>query len=116
MINANDGGGTVSTNAGRTWTSLAYPAAQAYHVATTKEVPYHVCGAQQDNSTFCVPSSSADPYTGLFDNLGDFLYDVGGGESGYIAPDPKDPNAFDAGSQWGLLTRYDRSEEHTAEL
>ena len=109
MINANDGGGTVSTNAGRTWTSLAYPTAQAYHVATTKDVPYHVCGAQQDNSTFCVASSGADPYTGLFDSPGDFLYDVGGGESGYIAPDPRDPNLFYAGSQGALLTRYDRS-------
>jgi photosystem II stability/assembly factor-like uncharacterized protein len=109
MINANDGGGTVSTNGGRTWTSLAYPTAQAYHVATTRDVPYHVCGAQQDNSTFCVASSDADPYTGLFDSSGDFMYDVGGGESGYIAPDPRDPNVFFAGSQGALLTRYDRS-------
>ena len=109
MINANDGGGTVSTNAGKSWTSLNYPTAQAYRVATTHEVPYQVCGAQQDNSTFCVASSGAVPWTQLFDRTGDFMYDVGGGESGYIAPDPRDPNIFFAGSQGALLTRYDRS-------
>ncbi len=109
MINSNDGGGTVTTNGGRSWSSLNYPTAQAYHVATTKDVPYHVCGAQQDNSTFCVTSSGWDNLTGLFDSPGDFFYDVGGGESGYIAPDPRDPNVFFAGSQGALLTRYDRS-------
>jgi hypothetical protein len=36
------------------------------------------------------------------------MYAVGGGESGYIAPDPKDPNIFYAGSQGAMLTRYDR--------
>ncbi len=56
MINANDGGANVSTNGGRTWTSQAYPTAQIYRVATTADFPYHVCGAQQDNTTVCVPS------------------------------------------------------------
>ena len=35
-------------------------------------------------------------------------YGAGGGESGYIAPDPKNPNIFYAGSQGALLTRFDR--------
>ena len=109
MINANDGGGTVTTTGGRGWTTLNFPTAQAYHVATTHEIPYQVCGAQQDNSTFCVASNGALPWTGLFDRTGDFMYDVGGGESGYIAPDPRDPDIFFAGSQGALLTRYDRS-------
>ncbi|HKD91416.1 MAG TPA: hypothetical protein VKB56_05915, partial [Terriglobales bacterium] len=34
--------------------------------------------------------------------------EVGGGESGYVVPDPKDPNIIYAGAYWGLLTRYDR--------
>ena len=109
MINANDGGGTVTTNGGKSWTSLRFPTAQAYHVATTKDFPYHVCGAQQDNSTFCVVSSGWGQLTGLFESSGDFFYDAGGGESGYIAPDPRDPNIFFAGSQGALLTRIDRS-------
>ena len=109
MINANDGGGTVTTNGGDTWTGLHYPTAQSYRVATTKDFPYHVCGAQQDNSTFCVTSSGWDNLTSTFDDPGDVFYDVGGGESGYIAPDPKNPNVFYAGSQGALITRYDRT-------
>jgi photosystem II stability/assembly factor-like uncharacterized protein len=109
MIEGNDGGGTVSVNGGKTWTGEAYPTAQLYHVATTRDFPYHVCGAQQDNSTLCLPSSGWENLRNPEAPLGDWMYDVGGGESGYIAPDPKDPNVFYAGSQGALLTRFDRS-------
>ncbi len=109
LINANDGGGTVTVTGGKTWSKLTFPTAQSYRVATTKDFPYHVCGAQQDNSTFCVVSTGWEHLTGLFESPGDFRYDVGGGESGYIAPDPRDPNVFFAGSQGALLTRVDRS-------
>jgi photosystem II stability/assembly factor-like uncharacterized protein len=103
MINSNDGGANVSVNGGETWTGQAYPTAQFYNVFVTAHVPYQVCGAQQDNSTACVPSTGT----------GDEFYDVGGGESGYIAPDPRNPNVFYAGSYGGLLTRYDRGSETT---
>jgi photosystem II stability/assembly factor-like uncharacterized protein len=106
LANSNDGGGNVSTNCGESWTDQRYPTAQPYHVATTKDVPYHVCGAQQDNSTFCLPSTNWRNL-GLADQ-GDWLYSVGGGESGYIAPDPRNPDVFYAGSQGALLTRYNR--------
>ena len=109
IANASDGGGSVSLNGGRTWTSILYPTAQAYHVAVTRDVPYHVCGSQQDNSTFCVASSGATPWTQLYNSPADFFYHVSGGESGYIAPDPRNPDVFFAGSQGALLTRYDRS-------
>jgi photosystem II stability/assembly factor-like uncharacterized protein len=99
MINSNDGGANVSINGGETWTDQDYPTAQFYNVFTTRHIPYHVCGAQQDNSTACV-SSAGD---------GDVLYAVGGGESGYIAPDPTDLNVFYAGSYGGLITRLDRA-------
>lgn len=98
MINGNDGGANVSTNGGETWTGQRYPTAQIYHVVATAHTPYHVCGAQQDNSTACVPSNGN----------GDDFYQVGGGESGYIAADPRNPNIFYSGSYGGLLTRYDR--------
>ncbi len=97
MINSNDGGGNVSVNAGESWTDQDFPTAQFYNVFTTAHVPYHVCGAQQDNSTACV-SSTGDGN----------LYSVGGGESGYIAPDPEDTDVFYAGSYGGLLTRINR--------
>jgi photosystem II stability/assembly factor-like uncharacterized protein len=98
MINANDGGANVSVNGGDSWTKQDYATAQFYHVIATNHVPYHVCGAQQDNSTACVPSTGT----------GDALYEVGGGESGYIAQSPTDLDVFYAGSYGGLLTRVNR--------
>jgi photosystem II stability/assembly factor-like uncharacterized protein len=98
MINSNDGGANVSVNAGETWTDQDVATAQLYNVFTTQHVPYHVCGAQQDNSTVCVPSNGT----------GDELYPVGGGESGFIAPDPLDVDVYYAGSYGGLLTRINR--------
>ncbi len=108
MINSNDGGADVSVDRGATWTGQPFPTAQLYHVAVTKDIPYHVCGAQQDNTTVCVPSEAAvnrrDPRAAT----GSWMYGVGGGESGYIAPSPTDPNVFYAGSQGALLTKYNR--------
>jgi photosystem II stability/assembly factor-like uncharacterized protein len=109
MINANDGGGNVSVNGGVTWTEEDYPTAQLYHVATTKDFPYQVCGAQQDNSTICVQSQQTRAR-----NVE--MYAVGGGESGYIAPSPTNANVFYAGSQGALITRYDRSTGETRDI
>jgi photosystem II stability/assembly factor-like uncharacterized protein len=106
MVQANDGGANVSVNGGRTWTSQDFPTGQFYNVFTTKHVPYHICGAQQDNSTACVGSQAQ---TGAGEgSLPPIFYAVGGGESGYIAPDPNDLNVFYAGSYGGMLTRLDR--------
>jgi len=98
---ADDGGVSISTDGGQHWTALDYPTAQFYHVVTTNHFPYRVCGAQQDNSTVCMPSR---PEFGS--DLQDF-YDVGGGESGYIAVRPDKPDIVFAGSYGGLLTRMD---------
>jgi photosystem II stability/assembly factor-like uncharacterized protein len=100
MIESNDGGANISTTGGRSWTRQDYPTAQFYHVTTTTHFPYRVCGAQQDNSTVCMPSR---PVGG---DLRDF-YEVGGGESGYIAARPDHPDIVFAGSYGGLLTRTD---------
>jgi photosystem II stability/assembly factor-like uncharacterized protein len=114
MINSNDGGGNVSINGGESWTGQRYPTAQLYHVAVTKDIPYHVCGAQQDNSTVCVPGGEPRGRGGQ--GGGDIMYAVAGGESGYIAPDPRNPDIFYAGSQGALLTRFDRHTGHTRDV
>jgi photosystem II stability/assembly factor-like uncharacterized protein len=116
MINSNDGGGNVSFNAGETWTAQDFPTAQLYHVTTTKEIPYHVCGAQQDNSTVCVPGENANWFRDPRSPQGSWMYAVGGGESGYIAASPLDPNIFYAGSQGALLTKYDRRTGHERDI
>ncbi len=103
MINGNDGGATISTNGGESWSTVYnQPTAQFYHVTADNRFPYYMYGAQQDNSTVAIASAGLD---GSIDRSD--WYDVGGGESGYIAPDPADPMIVYAGSYGGEITRYD---------
>ena len=103
IIMGNDGGACVSFNGAGTWSSLYnQPTAEFYHVTTDNQVPYRVYGPQQDNSTISLPSRSRHAAIILAD-----YYEVGGGESGYIAVRPDDPNIVYAGSYLGYLTRYD---------
>jgi photosystem II stability/assembly factor-like uncharacterized protein len=109
MIEANDGGANISVNGGETWTAESMSTAQFYHVIATTHVPYHVCGAQQDNSTACVSSQAPPGGPGGAGGEADrVFYSVGGGESGYIASDPRNPDIYYAGSYGGLITRLDR--------
>jgi photosystem II stability/assembly factor-like uncharacterized protein len=112
MINGNDGGGNVSFNGGQTWTAQDFPTAQFYRVMTTNHDPYMICGAQQDNSTACVPSRG---WNHISQNAGgqNFLFSVGGCESGYIANSPLDPNIFFAGCYGGSLSRYNHANGKT---
>jgi photosystem II stability/assembly factor-like uncharacterized protein len=108
MIESNDGGANVSTNAGATWTGQAnQPTAEFYHVTTDNRFPYYLYGAQQDNSSVAIASAAP----GGIDRTS--WYAVGGGESGYIAPDPRDPEIVYAGSYGGEITRYDHRTEET---
>ncbi len=112
LINGNDGGGNVSVNAGQTWTEQDYSTAQFYRVITTHHDPYFICGAQQDNSTACIPSAGWDH---LSEDAGgpEFLFEVGGCESGYIANSPANHNIFYAGCYGGALSRYDHATGQT---
>jgi photosystem II stability/assembly factor-like uncharacterized protein len=104
MIASNDGGVTVSLDGGKSWTREDnQPTAQFYHVITDTRTPYYVYGSQQDNSTVAIASRSDDGMIGAPD-----WYAVGGGEAGYIAPNPTDPNIVYAGDYQGNITRFDR--------
>jgi photosystem II stability/assembly factor-like uncharacterized protein len=101
MIESNDGGANVSTNGGANWTPQGnQPTAQFYHAIADNRFPYWVYGAQQDNSSVAIASAAP----GGIDRPS--WYPVGGGESGYIAPDPGDPLIVYAGSYGGEITRY----------
>jgi photosystem II stability/assembly factor-like uncharacterized protein len=110
LAQANDGGGTISVNGGDTWTDEDFPTAQLYHIIATNDFPYHVAGAQQDNSTIAVPSEDwAHMATRTNSNKNiPYSYAVGGGESGFIAQDPKNPDIFYAGSYSNILTKINR--------
>lgn len=100
MIQGNDGGANVSLDGGRTWTGQNYPTAQMYTLKPTGHFPYHICGAQQDQgTTACVPS----------DGDGSYYYQAGLGESGWVVPDPDDPETYYASAQFGQLVRYNRT-------
>jgi photosystem II stability/assembly factor-like uncharacterized protein len=104
MIASNDGGVTVTLDGGKDWTREDnQPTAQFYHVFTDTATPYRVYGAQQDSGTVAIISRSDD---GSIDRSD--WYDVGGGEAGYIAPDPRDPDIVYAADYQGNITRYDR--------
>jgi photosystem II stability/assembly factor-like uncharacterized protein len=102
MIESNDGGANVSVNGGKSWTEQDQPTAQFYRVTLDNDFPYNIYGAQQDNSTVRIASRTTDSGIREAD-----WYDVGGGESGWIAPSPKDSQIVFAGSYGGLITRYD---------
>jgi len=105
LINGNDGGATISTDGGRTWsTVLNQPTAQFYHVATDNRFRYMIYGAQQDNSTIAIASSTDG---GPIDRPD--WYSVGGGESGHVVPYLPDPNIVFAGSYDGLITRFNKA-------
>ena len=105
MIEGNDGGACVTFNNAQTWSSIYnQPTAEFYHVTTDTQVPYRIYGAQQDNTTITLPSRSRLNAIVQAD-----YYEVGGGESGYIAVRPDNPNIVFSGSYLGYLTRYNHS-------
>jgi photosystem II stability/assembly factor-like uncharacterized protein len=103
MILSNDGGATITADGGQTWsTEDNQPTAQFYRVTMDEDFPYHIYGAQQDNSTVRIASRTLAGGITAAD-----FYDVGGGESGWIAPDPRNSEIVYAGSYGNLITRQD---------
>ncbi|MGH6889384.1 MAG: WD40/YVTN/BNR-like repeat-containing protein [Rhizomicrobium sp.] len=103
LINASDGGASVSVDGGKTWsTELNQPTAQFYHVAVDNDFPYHVYGAQQDNSSIAIASSDDEGAI-----TGKDWYDVGGGEAGFVVPDPRDSNIVYSDSE-NLIVRWNK--------
>ena len=123
LVVANDGGGAVSFDTGQHWTDQEFSTAQFYHGVTTAHVPFHVCGSQQDNSTLCLPSAwnanrfgfgEAPGFGGgqpasITEGSMEVAYRAGGGEPGYIAPDPKNIDVFFSGTNNGrYIDRFNR--------
>jgi photosystem II stability/assembly factor-like uncharacterized protein len=102
MIEANDGGANVTFNGGRRWTEQDQATGQFYRVALDNDFPYHVYGAQQDNTTVRISGRT----TGFGITMRD--WDVtAGSESGWVQPSPKDSMVVFGGNYGGLLERLD---------
>ncbi len=109
MIQSDDGGATVTLDGGSHWTlENNQPTAQFYHVIADTRFPYYLYGAQQDNTSVGIASRGSE---GPIDRQD--WYPVGGGEAGYIAPDPRDPLIIYAGDYQGQITRFDK---HNSQL
>ncbi|HET7184681.1 MAG TPA: hypothetical protein VFI82_08335, partial [Terriglobales bacterium] len=110
IINGNDGGATISVDGGATWSTQAnQPTAQFYHVITDDQYPYYVYGAQQDNSSVGI-SSYADGGVIARQDWFDF-----GGETGFIAPDPRNPNVV-YGNNEATIFRFNRQDRQTQDV
>ncbi|HKD47902.1 MAG TPA: hypothetical protein VKB67_09460 [Rhizomicrobium sp.] len=104
-----DQGTLITLNGGKTWSSwFNQPTAQIYHVSTDNQFPYWVYGAQQDSGAVALPSrtTGSDGIT-----MQQFHEVAPGGESGMIAPDPKDPNIIYGGRVQKLDTRTQQTRD-----
>src|SRR5437867_997576 len=112
MIEANDGGATVTTDGGASWTTLNnQPTAQFYRLSVDSDFPYRILGPQQDNSALRIRHRTAGGSIGLRD------WEVtAGGESGYIVADPTNPDVVYGGSYGGLLIRLNHRTGETRDI
>ena len=104
MVLGTDQGTTISLNRGQTWSSwYNQPTAQLYHVITDNQFPYVVYGAQQDSGSADLPSRTDHAQITPRD-----WFPAGGSESGYLAPDPKDPNIVYLSGVFGSVSRFNK--------
>ena len=103
MINANDGGVSVSLDAGKSWsTQDNQPTAQFYHVIVDDAYPYRLYSGQQDNSSVIIKSRSDGPSIGERD-----WQDGPGCESANIGVDRRNPRYVYGGCYVGILEEMD---------
>jgi len=107
MIIGDDGGAQISYDGGETWsTYYNQPTAQFYRVTTDNSFPYRIYVAQQDNSTLRIDHRSDE------NSIGDGNWEeTAGGESAWIAVDPKDNDIVYGGSYDGFLTRVNHKKK-----
>lgn len=100
MALADDGGGEISFNTGRSWSPLNNQAtAQFYRVNVDNRFPYWVYGGQQDNMSVAIPSRNSS--YGITDKD---WFDGPGCESAWVAfNDPNNPELLYGGCYQGII-------------
>jgi photosystem II stability/assembly factor-like uncharacterized protein len=112
MVLGTDQGTTISLDRGQTWSTwYNQPTAQLYHVITDNQFPYVVYGAQQDSGSAAVLSRTDHGQITPRD-----WFPAGGSESGYMAPDPKDPNIIYLSGTYGSVDRFNRRTGFTQDI
>ncbi len=110
---ADDGGGQISFNTGKSWSTLGNQAtAQFYRVNVDNRFPFWVYGGQQDNSSVMIKSRNSQ--VGITDK--DWMNGPGC-ESAYIAfDDPDDPRYFYGGCYQGIINVLDIKTGETKDI
>lgn len=103
LILGDDGGGEISFNSGKTWSSLNnQPTAQFYRVNVDNQFPYKIYGGQQDNSSVIIDSRT----NGM--GITEKNWIVGPGcESAFLAFDPNNPIKVYGGCYQGYIEVLD---------
>ncbi len=111
VLVGHDGGGSISTNRGRTWRRIVPPVAQMHQVSVDDRIPYRVYGNRQDGYSYRGPSRT--PGGGI--PLG-LWRGVGGCESGWATPEPGDDDVVWSGCYDGGLEIYDDRTGHARDV
>ncbi len=107
LLEGNDGGATVSTDSGKTWsTEHNQPTGQFYHVNLDHRFPFHIYGAQQDEGAFEAPSASSAGLIPL-----NAWHHVAYGESTVVVPQPDKPSITYGAGYYSIFVKYDRLTE-----
>src|SRR6185503_8529168 len=115
-----DQGIGFSTDGGANMVRTNTPTGQFYHVHLLNKVPFDICGAKQDAGSQCGPvrqaaaggrggrggrGGGAEPAPSPYSEF----YGAAGGESGYMASDPTDPNVTYGGNYSGVIDMQNRA-------
>jgi photosystem II stability/assembly factor-like uncharacterized protein len=104
MILADDGGGSITFNGGKTWSTQSnMPTAQFYRINTDNQFPYRIYGGQQDNSSVVISSMALGRGGISQENWNSSA----GGESAFLAFDPDNPRYVMGGSYLGTIDLLD---------
>ena len=103
LITGDDGGLWYSYDGGnRWWKAENLPISQFYHVSVDMDMPYHVYGGLQDNSSWVGDSQYPG---GITNSRWENMY---GGDGFWMFVDPSNPDYIYAESQGGYIGRINR--------
>jgi photosystem II stability/assembly factor-like uncharacterized protein len=109
---ADDGGGEISYNNARTWSSIMnQPTAQFYRVNVDNRFPYWVYGGQQDNTSVMIQSRT----NGFGITEKDWMA-CAGCESATLAFDPNNPQLIYGGCYQGYIEVLDTKTNETKDI
>ena len=112
LLEGNDGGATISTDAGKTWsTEVNQPTGQFYHVNLDNQFPFHIYGAQQDEGSVEGPSASSAKVIPLCD-----WRPAASGESTFTVPQPGDPKITYGSGYYSIFLKYNSATKQYEEV